>query len=90
MALTFPKNGTEAERQKYFIDKSGIVGKSIKSVRYMSDAERDEMGWGGKPAVIELNDGTLMFAMQDDEGNGAGCLNVQKPKSKQDDGLPVF
>jgi hypothetical protein len=32
------------------------------------------MGWARRPLVIELDDGTLMFASRDDEGNDGGAL----------------
>lgn len=90
MATTFPTNGTEQQRQQYFIEKSGIVGQTIKTVRYMTADEAEAQGWSGKPVVIELANGTLMYPMQDDEGNGPGAINIQKKNSNTDDGFPVF
>lgn len=57
-----------------------LVGKTIKAVSYMTDKEMKQMGWDNKPLVIEFTDGTLIFASQDDEGNGAGALftNIKK------------
>lgn len=80
---------SEAERQQHFITKANLVGRTIKAVRYMTDEEAEEQGWQAKPAVLELDNGTILFSMMDDEGNDGGCLEVQ-PKSGGSNGLPVF
>lgn len=51
-----------------------LVGKTISSVRFLTDAEQQELGWTSKAIVITLDDGHSLFASQDDEGNDAGAL----------------
>jgi len=51
-----------------------LVGKKIKSVRYLTDNEAEGLGWYSKPLVIELNDGSLILPSRDDEGNDGGAL----------------
>jgi hypothetical protein len=40
----------------------------------MTPAESAASQWYGSPLVLELNDGTTLLAMRDDEGNDAGAL----------------
>lgn len=54
--------------------KDNLVGKTIKSVRYMFDEEIENLSWGGSSLVIEFTDGTIIFPSTDDEGNGPGAL----------------
>ena len=61
-----------------------LVGKKIVNVRYLTEAEQEEMGWFGSPLVLFLDDGTQVFASSDDEGNDAGALFTS------DDNLPVI
>jgi hypothetical protein len=52
-----------------------LVGRKIVNVMYMDNESSEEMGWDGRRGVvIELDDGTQLFPMQDDEGNGPGAL----------------
>lgn len=51
-----------------------LVGKVIVAVRYLTEEEREELGWYNRSIVIQLNDGTLIWPSQDDEGNDAGAL----------------
>jgi len=75
---------TTTEREQYFIDQSGLVGKTIKSVKYMTQREATQRGWSGRCVVLTLNDGTKVYPQMDDEGNGPGCLIVGN------EGCPVF
>jgi len=54
------------------------IGLTIKAVRRMTDAERQAEGWDGywhaTPMVIELSDGSLLYASSDEEGNAAGAI----------------
>ena len=56
---------------------SFLVGKTIKSCRYLNKEElvacfgTDDMA---SPLLIEFTDGHYMFPMSDDEGNNAGAL----------------
>lgn len=51
-----------------------LLGRKIVQVRYMSQEEADDLGWGSRPVVIQLDDGNLVFASCDDEGNDGGAL----------------
>lgn len=51
-----------------------LVGRTIKSVRYLSDEETDEIGWNRSSIVLELDSGVSLFPSSDDEGNDAGAL----------------
>jgi hypothetical protein len=50
-----------------------LVGRRVVQVRYMSDEEVEEMGWGDAALVIVFDDNSFIAAMRDDEGNGAGA-----------------
>lgn len=50
-------------------------GNVIKNIRKMTEAELEAQGWGGQAAtVLELDDNSLIFPSQDEEGNGPGVL----------------
>lgn len=51
-----------------------FVGRTITSVRYMTKEEQEEMGWFYRPIVLHLDDGTLVFPVQDEEGNDGGVI----------------
>jgi hypothetical protein len=50
-----------------------LVGKTIKSVRYMYTAEKKDMCWFKKSLVIFFTDGSFIFPSSDNEGNDAGA-----------------
>jgi hypothetical protein len=54
--------------------KKALVGKKIVSVRYLSDAEVENLGWYSKALVIQFDDGSIIFPSADDEGNNAGAI----------------
>jgi len=60
-----------------------LVGKRVKSVRYLSKEEVGALGWCASALVLEFEDGTLVFPSRDDEGNGAGALFGQGPKDEE-------
>jgi hypothetical protein len=53
-----------------------LAGKTIRRVRFLSLAELAREGWGAHEWVLalELDDGTLLYAARDEEGNGPGAL----------------
>ena len=51
-----------------------IVGLKITNIRYLSEKEKQALGWYQKAPVIELEDGILLFPAIDEEGNDAGAL----------------
>jgi len=42
----------------------------------------EQMGWYSRPIVIHLDDGSMIFPSQDDEGNDGGALFGQGPDGK--------
>jgi hypothetical protein len=61
-----------------------LKGKTIESVRYLSQKECEEMDWHRSPPVIFLSDGSWIMPARDDEGNDGGALFTS------DDDLPVI
>jgi len=51
-----------------------LNGKTIKTCRYMTDAEMQKMGWCQCPLLIIFTDGTVMYASIDNEGNDGGAI----------------
>ena len=53
-----------------------LIGKTIVKVRPMTQKEATEEGFESPQgtAVLELSDGSTIFASQDEEGNGPGAL----------------
>ena len=64
-----------------------LVGKTVKSVRYMNEAEAEHSGFYSRPLVIEFDDGSWIFPMADDEGNNGGALATS---SETLDTIPVL
>ena len=54
--------------------KSNLVGRRIFDVKPMSRPEIEAEGWDAGTVMIVLDDGTKLYASQDDEGNGPGAL----------------
>ena len=50
-----------------------LVGKTIKSVRYLYTVEKKDMGWFKKSLVILFTDGSYIYPSTDNEGNDAGA-----------------
>ena len=63
---------TDAQWKKAVADK--LVGKTIKSVSFMTQAEAAEWGWSNRPLQINLSDGHQLLISQDDEGNNGGSI----------------
>jgi hypothetical protein len=61
-----------------------LVGKTIKSARYLNDAEMESWGFDRSPVIIEFEDGSWFCPMRDDEGNDGGSL------ATSDKNLPVI
>ena len=62
-----------------------LLGKKIVKVEWMGEGDRDEIGWSSRPLCMQLDEGTWIFPMRDDEGNDGGALAVG-----DDETLPVF
>ena len=55
-----------------------LVGRTITKVGYLSSKECDEdFGWYNRPITFTLDDGKVVVAQMDDEGNDGGVLLVE-------------
>lgn len=65
---------------------TALCGKRIVAIRKMTTKELEAEGWDEPRALtaegmaIVLDDGTIIYASQDDEGNGPGALFANKGK----------
>jgi len=57
-----------------------LVGKTIKSVRYMNNEEMEDFMWYRKPVIIDFTDGSWIIPQSDDEGNNGGALYTSDKK----------
>lgn len=73
------------DRKREWVRKAtqALCGKRITSVRWLTQAEVEALGWYESAIVLTLDDGTMLFPSQDDEGNGAGALFGQGPDGKE-------
>lgn len=57
-----------------------LIGKKLKAIRPMTPTEMRREGWWGLangrrvPTVFEFEDGTLLYASKDPEGNAPGAM----------------
>lgn len=60
------------------------TGRTILQVRWMTQKELEREGWEGRGGVLalDLNDGGILFASCDDEGNGPGVVFAISPKGE--------
>ncbi len=65
------------------VAKDRLEGRTIVDVRYLSKKETENMGWYQRPVVMQLDDGSMIFPSQDDEGNDAGTLFGQSGKGEE-------
>ena len=63
---------TDLQWKKAVADK--LVGKTIKSVEFMSTSKADEWMWSKRPLTIRLSDGHELIISMDDEGNDGGSV----------------
>jgi hypothetical protein len=54
-----------------------LVGKTIASVRYLTEGSAFAIMWDKRPLVIEFTDGSLLTPQSDDEGNDGGAMFYQ-------------
>lgn len=57
-----------------------LKGRTIKEVRYMTPKEAQDSGFHSRPVVLELDNGTYVYPMMDDEGNDGGALGTSSKK----------
>lgn len=77
---------SEAEITEYWDGKvrDFLIGKRIKDARYQTAEEARDMGWFERGIVVWFEDGSDFIVQRDDEGNGAGALNIMDAKGKED------
>jgi hypothetical protein len=51
-----------------------LTGKTIATVRYMSEAECEKLMWHSRPLLIRFTDGSYIIPQSDDEGNDGGAI----------------
>ena len=66
------------EREQYWNDKAEklLLGRQIVKVEYLSEEEAEEGDWYSKPVCFQLDNGTWLMPMRDDEGNDGGALSI--------------
>jgi len=60
--------------------KKAIVGKTIKDVRYMTDAELKENDWHEAGIVLILEDGHILYPLSDNYEESPGALGTSFKK----------
>jgi hypothetical protein len=63
--------------QQYAQNFDFLVGKTIASVRYMTEQEAHEALWSSRPLIIRFTDGSMLIPQMDDEGNDGGAMFYQ-------------
>ena len=63
--------------QQYAENFDFLVGKTIASVRYLTQEEADDELWQKRPLVIGFTDGSFLIPQTDDEGNDGGAMFYQ-------------
>lgn len=67
-----------------------LVGRTVVDVRPLEPDEMDVLGWdpdGDPGTVIQLTGGVLLWAVQDEESNGAGVLFCQDLEKQVEYGI---
>jgi hypothetical protein len=60
--------------QEHALNFTFLTGKTIASVRYMSEAECKKLMWHSRPLLIRFTDGSYIIPQSDDEGNDGGAM----------------
>ena len=55
-----------------------LIGKKIVEIRKLTRTEYNLEGWDTFTTALVLDDGTIIYPSQDDEGNGPGTLFGKK------------
>lgn len=61
-------------KKKNPISRNPVVGRKIIGTRQMTQSEIEAEGWYRGTTVLILDNGTLIYPSQDDEGNDSGAL----------------
>lgn len=54
-----------------------LTGKTIATVRYMTEAECKKLMWHSRPLLIRFTDGSYIIPQSDDEGNDGGAMHYE-------------
>ena len=65
-----------------------LKGRTIIQIQWMTKENAEDIGWYKRPLLMVLDNGTIIHAQADDEGNDGGALYIQK--GKESTTLPVF
>jgi hypothetical protein len=60
--------------QEHALNFTFLTGKTIASVRYMSEAECKKLMCHSRPLLIRFTDGSYIIPQSDDEGNDGGAM----------------
>lgn len=63
--------------QQHALNFTFLTGKTIASVRYMTEAECAKLMWDKRPLLIRFTDGSYIIPQSDDEGNDGGAMHYQ-------------
>jgi hypothetical protein len=55
-----------------------LLNRTIVEVRYMTDEEANNLEFFHRGVALKLDDGTILYACKDNEGNDAGALHYFK------------
>ena len=72
----------DAEKTWTKIAKDQLLGRKIVKVRYLTQAEMEELGWYRRCIVMQLDDGNIIYPSWYYDGNNAGALftnNTDQP-----------
>ena len=67
-----------------------LVGKTVKSVRTLTEEEASELGWssGSATTAVEFHDGSILFASSGEQWDSPGVL-LARTASGSVEGVPV-
>ena len=51
-----------------------LIGQKVKRIRRLSREEGEAEGWDNPTTCIEFENGAIIYASRDEEGNGPGAL----------------
>ena len=57
-----------------------LKGKTIRTVEWLSDGDKESLMWYKRPVIIHFTDGSFIIPMMDDEGNDGGSMMYQDSK----------
>lgn len=55
-----------------------LQGRTITKVEYISKEDAEKRGWHKRGLIMELDDGTTLTILSDDEGNDMGVIDFYR------------